>query len=91
MCQSDKRLDIKLRLGEIDRRFAELTSVSSKLAHMAERLARLRRVNERICLFIDRSSPSSRRGNDAYHSRKLRRKRSTQLSREYGTKVPAWH
>jgi hypothetical protein len=56
MCQSDKRLDIKSRLGEIDRKFAKLTAVSSNLAHMAERLARLRRVNERICLFIDRSS-----------------------------------
>jgi hypothetical protein len=62
MCQSDKRLDIELLLGEIDRRFAELTAVSSNLAHMAERLARLRRVNERMYLFIERSGPSSRRG-----------------------------
>ena len=69
MYRWDKRLDVKLRLGEIDRRLAELTAVSSRLAHMAEQLARARKVNERICLLIDRRRPSSRRRSRVYYSR----------------------
>jgi hypothetical protein len=61
MYRPDKNLDIKLRLSEINRRFAELKAVSSKLAGSAEQLSRLRKVDERICLFVDRSGSSSHR------------------------------
>ena len=66
MYRSNKRLDIRLRLSEINRRFAELNAVSSKLAGMAAQLGRLRKVSEGIGRFTDRSSPLSRRRNDDY-------------------------
>ena len=61
MYRADKRLEIKLRLGEIDRRFAELTVISSKLAGMTAQLDRLRKANETTGRFIDCSCPSSHR------------------------------
>jgi hypothetical protein len=39
-------LDIKLRLGEITRRSAELSEVSSRLADLALQLNRLRKLND---------------------------------------------
>jgi hypothetical protein len=68
MYRSNKGLVIKLRLNEINRRFAVLTATSSALAGMAEQLDRLREVDEGIGRFTDRSSPSSRRRNDDYPS-----------------------
>jgi hypothetical protein len=50
--------DIELRLSEINRRSAQLSAVSCKLAHMAALMERLRKVNERIGIFSDRSIPS---------------------------------
>jgi hypothetical protein len=70
MVSSNKSLDIKLRLNEINRRFAQLSAVSSRLADMAEQLDRLRKVNERIGIFSDRSIPSRRRRNGHYFSGK---------------------
>ena len=69
MYRSDKSLEIKLRLREINQRFVELTAVSSKLAGQAAQLGRLREVNEKLGRFTDRSSPSSRHGNDDYPSK----------------------
>jgi hypothetical protein len=70
MYRSNKRLDIKLRLSEINRRFAELNAASSKLAGMATQLDRLRKVNEIVGCFTDRSGPSSHRRNDDHPSTK---------------------
>jgi hypothetical protein len=64
MYRSNKRLDVRLRLSEINRRFAELNAVSSKLEGMAAQLGRLRKVSEGIGRFTDRGSPSSRRRDD---------------------------
>jgi hypothetical protein len=63
-------LGVKLRLSEIARKSAELSAVSSKLANMASQLNRLRRLNGRIEFLTDRNSPSSRRKNDSYISRR---------------------
>jgi hypothetical protein len=59
MYQSDKGLEIKLRLAEIDRRFAQLTAVSSKLAGMTAQLDRLREAHNKIGRFTDCSNPSN--------------------------------
>ncbi len=42
-----RNLDVKSRLGEITRRSAELSAISSKLADMALQLDRLRKLNGR--------------------------------------------
>jgi hypothetical protein len=55
MYRPDNSFDVKLRLGEIDRRFNEIIVVSSQLAHMAEQLTRLRKMNARVLLH--RSQP----------------------------------
>lgn len=61
-----RNLDVELRLGEIIRRSAELSAVSSELADMALQLDRLRRLNGRIALPTDRSRPSSPARNGGY-------------------------
>jgi hypothetical protein len=63
-------LDVKLRLSEIDRKSAELSAVSSELADMASQLNRLRKLNGRTGFLTDRNSPSRRRKNDSYISRR---------------------
>jgi hypothetical protein len=64
MYRTSKILETKLRLNEINRRFAELRAVSSKLADMAAQLDRLRKLNGRVGVFIDRSAPSNPGGDD---------------------------
>ena len=64
-------LDVKLRLSEITRESAELSAVSSKLADMASQLDHLRKLNGRIEFLTDRKqTPSSRRTNNSYTSRR---------------------
>jgi hypothetical protein len=48
MCRANKKLEVRLRLGEIKRRSAELSAVSSELADMVAQLDRLRKLDERI-------------------------------------------
>jgi hypothetical protein len=48
MCRTNKKLEVRLRLGEIKRRSAELSAVSSELADMVAQLDRLRKLDERI-------------------------------------------
>jgi len=79
MYRPDKRFDVKLRLGEIDRRFNELIVVSSRLAHMAAQLTRLRKMNARVLLHP--SQPFKPSQNRRLSFKKLRQNRSTQLSR----------
>jgi hypothetical protein len=64
MCRANENLNVKLRLREINRRFAELSAVSSRLAGMAAQLDSLRHVDESICLFTNRSTSSRRRSDD---------------------------
>jgi len=64
MRQAHTRLEIKLRLGEIDRRFAELTAISSKLAGMTAQLNRLREADEKMGRFADCSCGPGRRRKD---------------------------
>lgn len=52
MYRTDKKLEVKLRLGEIQRRSAELSAVSSELADMVAQLDRLRKLDERIGIGI---------------------------------------
>lgn len=83
MYRSSKSLNIKLRLGEINRRFAELKAVSSKLAGMAAQLDRLREVNEKLGRPTDRGSafkPLPRRRSSCD---KAPREQPTQLARKY--------
>ena len=79
MYRPDKRFDVKLRLGEIDRRFNELIVVSSQLAHMAAQLTRLRKMNARVLLH--RSQPFKPSQSRRLSFKKSRQTRSTQLSR----------
>jgi hypothetical protein len=69
MCRANENLNVKLRLREINRRFAELSAVSSRLAVMAAQLDRLRHVDEGICLFTDPSTSSRRRSDDFLSTR----------------------
>jgi len=62
MYRTSKTLETKLRLNEINRRFAELRAISSKLADMAAQLDRLRKVNGRVRVLINRRVSSNRRG-----------------------------
>ena len=66
MYRTSKILETKLRLNEMNRRFAELRAVSSKLADMAAQLDRLRKLNGHVGVFIDRSAPSNPEGDDNY-------------------------
>lgn len=66
----NRNLDVELRLGEIARRSAELSAVSSRLADMASQLERLRQLNSRIALLTDRNRPSRRGRNGGYMSYK---------------------
>jgi hypothetical protein len=70
MYRTIKILETKLRLNEINRRFAELRVVSSKLADMAAQLECLRKLNGRVGVFIDRNAPSSPGRDDRYFSSK---------------------
>ena len=51
----NRDMDVKLRLREINRRSAELSTISSKLADMALQLDRLRELNGRIELHGNRN------------------------------------
>ena len=63
-----RNLDVELRLGEITRRSAELSAISSKLTDMALQLDRLRRLNGRTELMGNSNRLTSRRyGRDADH------------------------
>jgi hypothetical protein len=79
MCRPDKRFEVKLRLGEIDRRFNELAVVSSRLTHMVEHLTRLRKMNAMVLLH--RSQPFKPAQNRRLSFEKLRQNRSMQLWR----------
>jgi hypothetical protein len=66
MYRTDKKLEVKLRLGEIQRRSAELSAVSSELADMMAQLDRLRKLDERIGIGVlsiaNRTVGHTRRG-----------------------------
>jgi hypothetical protein len=63
-----RNLDVELRLGEITRRSAELSAISSKLTDMALQLDRLRRLNGRTELMGNSNRLTSRRyGRDTGH------------------------
>jgi hypothetical protein len=59
--RTNRNLNVKLRLGEINRRFAELSAISSKLEEMALQLDRLRTLNGRIELLGHRNCAQSRK------------------------------
>jgi hypothetical protein len=64
----NRDLEIKLRLGKITRRSAELSAISSKLAGMASQLDRLRKLNGRIDRLGKRDCVSNlRHGQQAAH------------------------
>ena len=88
MYRGHKDLDIRLRLTEMNRRSAELSAVSSKLADMAAQLDRLRKLNERIWIFAGCGSPSGRRrDNDSLLGRYLGdSRRRIELSRNLADK-----
>jgi hypothetical protein len=58
MCRTNKIMNVKSRLCEMDQRFAELSAVSARLASMVAQLDRLRTVDQSICHFTDRSTSS---------------------------------
>jgi hypothetical protein len=67
MYRVDRKLDIKLRLNEINRRSVQLCAVSSELAAQLEHL---RKLNERMRIFANRRAYSNPRRNGHYPSRK---------------------
>jgi len=60
MYRTTEDLEIKLRLGEINQRSAELSAVSLELGAMVAQLPRLRKAYEKIGAFSDRNSSSRR-------------------------------
>ena len=59
-----RNLDVKSRLGEITRRSAELSAVSSKLANLALQLDQLRKLSGRADrLLVARNRMASRKYN----------------------------
>ena len=61
--------DVKLRLGEISRKAAELSAISSKLEEMAMQLDQLRRLNGRVEFLGHRNC--NQNGKRDYHTHRL--------------------
>jgi hypothetical protein len=59
--RTNRNLYMKLRLGEINRRSAELSAISSRLEEMALQLDRLRSLNGGIELLGSRNCAQSRK------------------------------
>ncbi|HVX77219.1 MAG TPA: hypothetical protein VHB49_13905 [Bradyrhizobium sp.] len=64
-----KNPNVRLRLGEISRRSAKLTAISSKLEEMALQLDRLRKLSGRIELLGYRNGDPSRKHDFRTHKR----------------------
>ena len=62
MYRTDPKLEVQLRLGELNRRSAYLFAVSSKLADRLARLHRLCKTDETIVAFTNRNNSPTDEG-----------------------------